>query len=101
MSEVLHALNEDCDHVLLDAPSPLEFSDAMPLLAAVDGIVIVARLGHTRERSAVRLRQLLERTPSAPVLGAVANGVSQREVEKYGMSAGAVRRDWLSRLTGR
>jgi len=101
MGEVLHSLSGECDHVLIDVPSPLEYSDAMPLLAAVDGIVIVARLGHTRERSAVRLRQLLERTPSAPVLGVVANGVPPREVERYGMSAGGPRRDWLSRLTGR
>ena len=40
----------DFDHVLLDAPSPLQVSDAMPLLAAVDGIVIVARVrSHPRE----------------------------------------------------
>ncbi len=57
-------------------PSPLEVSDAMPLLAAVDAIVLVARAGHTHERSARRLWQLLASTPTAPVLGVVANGVS-------------------------
>jgi Mrp family chromosome partitioning ATPase len=101
MREVLRALSDEFDHVLVDVPSPLEFSDAMPLLSSVDGIVIVARLGHTRERSALRLRQLLERTPSAPVIGVVANAVPAREVERYGMSAQRPRRDWVSRLTRR
>jgi Mrp family chromosome partitioning ATPase len=101
MREVLRTLSDEFDHVLVDVPSPLEFSDAMPLLSSVDGIVIVARLGHTRERSALRLRQLLERTPSAPVIGIVANAVPAREVERYGMSAQRPRHDWVSRLTRR
>jgi Mrp family chromosome partitioning ATPase len=98
MGELLRTLGDEYDHVLVDAPSPLEFSDAMPLLAAVDGIVIVARLGHTRERSAERLRQLLAQTPSAPVLGLVANCVGGREIQRYGMSTGSTRRGLLARF---
>ncbi len=86
MAETLRGLGEGGDHVLLDGPPPLEVSDAMPLLHLVDGIIIIARVGNTRESSARRLVQLLARTPSAPVLGVVANGVSQREIEKHGFS---------------
>ena len=75
--------------MLIDVPSPLEVSDAMPLLAAVDAIVLVARAGHTHERSARRLWQLLSNTPSAPILGVVANGIAPREMQKYGISTGA------------
>jgi Mrp family chromosome partitioning ATPase len=72
----------------------------MPLLGLVDGIVIVARIGHTRENSAARLVQLLKQTPSAPVLGVVANAVSQADVEKYGLAGQRTRR-WRPKLIGR
>ena len=75
MAELPRSLAEDYDFVLIDAPGPLQVSDAIPLLAAVDGVVVVARVGHTRETSAVRLTQFLRRTPCAPVLGVVANAV--------------------------
>lgn len=101
MRELLRTLGEEYNHVLIDAPSPLEFSDAMPLLAAVDAIVIVARMGHTHERSAQRLRQLLSQTPSAPVLGVVVNAAAPRDIERYGMTAGRLQRGLLARLTGR
>ncbi len=86
MHDVLHTLAQEYDRVLIDVPSPLEVSDAMPLLAAVDAIVLVARAGHTHERSARRLWQLLTNTPSAPILGVVANGITPREMQKYGIS---------------
>jgi succinoglycan biosynthesis transport protein ExoP len=98
MSYVIRSLAEDHDRVLIDAPPPLEVSDALPLLAAVDGIILVVRLGHTREASAQRLRELLDRTPAAPVIGVVANGVARKDIEKYGVSAG---RAWPARLFGR
>lgn len=86
MAELLGWAREEFDRVLIDAPSPLEVSDVMPLLALVDGLVLVARVGHTRETSAQRLAQLLERSASAPVLGAVANCVPRKDMEKYGLA---------------
>lgn len=100
MSELTHTLRGTFDYVLIDAPPPLQVSDVMPLLGMVDGIVIVARLGHTRETSAQRLVQLLQRTPSAPVLGVVANAVSQSDIQKYGLS-GRYKRGWRHKLSGR
>jgi polysaccharide biosynthesis transport protein len=84
--DLLRSLADDFDSVLLDVPSPLEVSDAMPLLHLVDGIVIVARVGHTRQASAQRLVELLERSPSAPVLGVVANDVASGELNRLGFS---------------
>jgi Mrp family chromosome partitioning ATPase len=101
MHEVLHSLAQEYDRVLIDVPSPLEVSDAMPLLAAVDAIVLVGRAGHTSERSARRLWQLLAQTPSAPILGVVANGISPREMQRYGISVGSRRRGVKARLLGR
>jgi Mrp family chromosome partitioning ATPase/capsular polysaccharide biosynthesis protein len=87
MSGLLGSIAEDFDHVLVDAPPPLEVSDVIPLLHSVDGIVIVVRLGHTRETSAHRLAELLRRTASAPVLGVVANHVPRADIERYGYSS--------------
>ncbi|HTZ86920.1 MAG TPA: hypothetical protein VMB05_09655, partial [Solirubrobacteraceae bacterium] len=87
MPSLLRSLAGENDYVLIDAPSPLEVSDVMPLLPLVDGIVIVARAGHTREASAQRLVELLAGTASAPVLGVCANCVSRKEIERFGFAA--------------
>jgi capsular polysaccharide biosynthesis protein/MinD-like ATPase involved in chromosome partitioning or flagellar assembly len=91
MTVALQTIAQQSDRVLVDCTPPLEVSDAIPLLSTVDGIVLVVRLGHARDAAARRMRQLLARTPSAPVIGVVANGAARKEVERYG-SAGAVRR---------
>jgi succinoglycan biosynthesis transport protein ExoP len=86
MSELLRSLREEFDYVLIDVPPPLEVSDAMPLLQLADGLVLVANIGHTREVSAERLAQLLSRSASAPLLGAVVNAVPRKDIERYGFS---------------
>ncbi len=100
MQELLRALAADFDYVLVDVPSPLEVSDAMSLLKDVDGIVLVGRIGHTREASAGRLVQLLAQTGSAPVLGVVANCVASRDLKRYGF-ASSDGQGWPLRLRGR
>ncbi len=86
MSEMLRSIADEFDYVLIDAPPPLEVSDVMPLLPVVDGIVTVARVGHTRDVSAQRLAQLLGSTASAPLLGIVANCVPRKDIERYGFA---------------
>jgi Mrp family chromosome partitioning ATPase len=85
--ELLRSLAERFDYVLVDAPSPLEVSDVLPLLGAVDQVVVVARAGNSREVSARRLRELLQRPSCAPVAGVVANCVAPRELKRYGFSS--------------
>ncbi len=72
--------------MLIDAPPPLEVSEVLPLLAMVDAIVIVARVGHTGETSAQRLVDLLSRAPHAPVVGTIANDASESDMEAFGLS---------------
>ena len=101
MSELVHAAAEEFDYVLIDAPPPLMVSDAMALLNVVDGIILIGRIGHTREASAARLVDLLRREKSAPILGVVANGVRRTDMEHYGLSLGYGRRSWFARILGR
>ena len=100
MADLLRATAGDFDYVLIDVPSPLEASDAMPLLKLVDGIVIVGRVGHTREASSQRLMQLLAQTASAPVIGVAANCVPRSDIERSGFSS-SNGRAWSRKLFGR
>jgi Mrp family chromosome partitioning ATPase/capsular polysaccharide biosynthesis protein len=101
MAELVRAAADEFDFVLIDAPPPLMVSDAMALLRVVDGIILVGRIGHTREASAARLVDLLAREKSAPILGVVANGVRRTDMEHYGLSLGYGRRSWFARILGR
>jgi Mrp family chromosome partitioning ATPase/capsular polysaccharide biosynthesis protein len=86
MPMLLHSMAEEFDYVLIDAPPPLEVSDVLPLMAMVDAIVIVSRVGHTNETSARRLVDLLARAPHAPVIGTIANDASEADMEAFGLS---------------
>ncbi len=100
VADLFRSLAERFDYVLVDAPSPLEVSDIIPVLGLVDQIVVVARAGHSREASALRLRQLLDRPSCAPVAGVVANFVAPADLKRYGFSVAG--RAWQgSRLTRR
>lgn len=101
MPELVRAAAEEYDYVLIDAPPPLMVSDAMALLKIVDGILLVGRIGHTREASAARLVDLLTREKSARILGVVANEVARTDMERYGLSLGYGRRSWFARILGR
>lgn len=101
MASLLRSVADDFDYVLIDGPPPLAVSDVIPLLHTVDAIVIVARVGHSREASARRLVQLLKRTASAPVLGVVANDVSSGDMKAYGFSSAYGEQRRLASLFGR
>ena len=75
------------DFIVIDAPPLTAVSDAFPLLAKVDGIVIVGRIGRSRRGTAERLHQILA-SSDAPVLGVVANGSKSGDTEIYAYSKG-------------
>jgi hypothetical protein len=47
---------------------------------------VIERAGHSREASAQRLAQLLDKPSCAPALGVVANSVARGELKRYGYS---------------
>lgn len=97
-AEVVRSLASRFEYVLIDAPSPLEFTDAVPLFGIVDGIIVISRAGHTREASALRLRQMLAGHEHARPFGVVGNFVSSADTRRYGFAGGV---GWLGGNRGR
>jgi polysaccharide biosynthesis transport protein len=73
LPELLRALLERADIVLIDAPPLLVAGDAMALTAHVDGIMVVTRANHIRAATLDELRRVLEAAP-ATKLGFVLTG---------------------------
>ena len=72
VDELLKALANDTDVVLIDAPAVLAYEDAEVLARRVDGAVVVVGLGVTRRRELTRTVAALEQA-GAPVVGIVLN----------------------------
>jgi succinoglycan biosynthesis transport protein ExoP len=80
MRDLLQELRGRFDIILIDTPPLLTVSDAVPLISAADGTLLVSRLNQTERGAAKRITQLLNRIPEATVLGIVANDVEQGEL---------------------
>jgi Mrp family chromosome partitioning ATPase/capsular polysaccharide biosynthesis protein len=83
---LLENLTERFEIVLIDSPALLSVSDALPLLAKVDGVVLVSRVGRTTEDSAEHVAELVGRIRGAQLLGVVANDVPLASRARYGHS---------------
>ena len=75
MIDLLTALSEQFDLVILDTSPPSVVPDAIPLMRLVTGVVIVARKNVITRDAARHLRQQLTKL-GAPTLGVVANEMS-------------------------
>jgi Mrp family chromosome partitioning ATPase len=73
MDAVLEQARSVYDLVVIDTPPLTCVSDAFPLLAKVDGVIIVGRVEHGRRDVAERLQRTLAGS-GAPLLGVIANG---------------------------
>jgi capsular exopolysaccharide synthesis family protein len=94
LPEILAQARTLADYVILDTAPLGEVSDALPMTADVDEIVLVARPGHTNRASFDRVHELLERHGTTPlgllIVGqAPLGGVSYRPYE-FEDDAGAV-----------
>jgi non-specific protein-tyrosine kinase len=82
MTKFLDLLNEEYDLILIDTPPMLSVTDATALAPGMDGVVVVAKPGVTKQRD---FRQMLEQlqTVGARTLGVVLNEVNPNS-RKYG-----------------
>ncbi len=83
MEALLRRAKSMYELVVIDTPPLVVVSDAFPVLALVDGVIIVGRVGRNRRDVAARLHETLTST-GAPLLGIVANDVKASRSGPYG-----------------
>lgn len=96
MTRLLRSAASEFDLTVIDTPPVAVVSDAIPLMQAVDGVLVVTRLGYdTREAAKLLSGQL--RGLGAPLVGVVVNavepqdgayGAAQAYARTYARSAG-------------
>lgn len=82
MEKVLQEVRGQFDHILLDSPPALMFTDATILSSWVDGVLLVVHGGATAKRSLLRSYRTLKMA-GARILGVVMNRVSSHQ-DTYG-----------------
>lgn len=86
--QVVESLQQRFDVVLIDTPPLLAVSDALPLIARADGVIIVSRVGMTEHAAAKRIMTMVHLDPSIRVLGVVANDMTREPGSGYGYGYG-------------
>lgn len=79
MGRMLSELSERFEVIIVDSAPLLPVSDTLPLLHAVDGVLVTTRLGVTTRSAAQQLSETLKRVPGCETLGVVANDVRVSE----------------------
>jgi protein-tyrosine kinase len=81
-AQMLNAVSEGFDWVLLDCTPMLPMADATSLSRLCDGVLVVAREGHTRKRTLIRALNSIEKTKQ---LGFIFNEASTVQIgyERY------------------
>ena len=82
MRDVLLALREQYDHIVIDTPPTLSVTDAVVMSTSADAVVLVIRSGQTTKQALRRSRELLGRV-NARVSGVLLNAVDLRSPDYY------------------
>lgn len=83
MQVIVQALRDDYDLIICDAPPVKGFADAKLTAACSDGLLLVVGLGKTDRHTFAQVRQDLENSSPAPILGLVANGTRREAANQY------------------
>jgi polysaccharide biosynthesis transport protein len=78
MQEMLEALRQRFDFVLIDTPPAIAISDATILAALCDGVLLVVRNQRTNAETAQHVVERLQ-VVGAPILGVVLNGINVQD----------------------
>ena len=82
MNEILKQLEEKFDIILLDTPPVLTVTDAVALSSSVDGVMVVAKIGKTKQAALMQAIEQL-RQVNANIVGIVINDVDTRSARYY------------------
>jgi succinoglycan biosynthesis transport protein ExoP len=80
---LLDDMRPDFDLILVDSPPLLAVSDPCETARQTDGLLLVARLGKNRRPAGIRTRELIK-SHNLPILGIIANGLSEEDDPGYG-----------------
>jgi capsular exopolysaccharide synthesis family protein len=83
MQLIVQELTQDYDLIICDAPPIQGFADAKLTAACTDGLLLVVGLGKTNRHNFAQIRQDLENSSPAPILGLIANGTKRDSVNHY------------------
>ena len=81
MSELIKTVEKQFDYIIFDTPPVGIVIDAVPILKAADGVVIVARSNSTTYPELAKTVETVERT-DAKILGVILNRVKPQETRK-------------------
>ena len=82
MGEILKQLEEKFDIILIDTPPVLTVTDAVALSSSVDGVMLVAKIGKTKQAALLQAIEQL-RQVNANIVGIVINDVDTRSARYY------------------
>jgi succinoglycan biosynthesis transport protein ExoP len=80
--EMMEALSEQFDHIVIDSPPVIGFADSVILASASDGVMLVVLCGKTSKEALQRAKEAIVQV-EAKILGVVINRVDLRRSE-YG-----------------
>lgn len=83
MADLLTALREQYDHIIIDAPPVLAVTDAPLLTSRCDMVIVVLETERVPVKAAQRMAEMLANV-RAPVGGIVINDKSGASMERYG-----------------
>jgi capsular exopolysaccharide synthesis family protein len=87
MREVIRELAAEAQLVIVDTTPVVALSDAIPLLNAVSGVVLVARMDYTHKNAFTKAQRIVAQA-QGNLLGAVATGAKPRQTYGYGYRYG-------------
>ena len=83
--DLLKRLSDEYDCVLVDVETELESADTIAAMREVEAIILIGRIGASKDASVERLEEVLDLPGVAPVIGTVANCASDRDLERNGL----------------
>lgn len=81
MFDLIKTLEKNYDYIIFDTPPIGVVIDALPIMKASDGVVIVARNNSTTYPELSRTVEVIKRT-NAKILGVILNRVKPHETRK-------------------
>jgi capsular exopolysaccharide synthesis family protein len=82
MGDVLEALREQYDHIVIDTPPTLPVTDAVVVATRADAVILVARAGSTTKHALRQARDILAQV-NARVSGVLLNAVNLHSPDYY------------------